>query len=245
MIVIGISGKKQSGKTTAGNFLISLYLTQMQISKETYIDNNGNIIVSDLLGETSYAGIFSINGIMSNPNRSQQIDNMLTDLNSEIKIYSFADILKQDICMNILGLTYDQCYGTDDNKNELTHLVWDNKQLTARDVMQVVGTDIFRKLDTKVWIRSTLSKIAREQPNIAVINDCRFPNEVEAIKQIGGKVIRLTRNPFLSDHISETILDKDKYDWSNFDYIIDNTNFSLGDQLSKIQTIIQEIVVKE
>lgn len=29
------------------------------------------------------------------------------------KIYNFADTLKQDICINLLGLTYDQCYGDD------------------------------------------------------------------------------------------------------------------------------------
>jgi hypothetical protein len=42
------------------------------------------------------------------------------------KIYNFADTLKQDICMNILGLTYDQCYGEDDIKNSLTDIEWKN-----------------------------------------------------------------------------------------------------------------------
>lgn len=244
MLVIGISGKKQSGKTTAGNFIISLYLTQMGISSNTYIDDHGNIIVSDLLGDKSYEGIFSINELMSKPNKSENIEEMLKNLNDEIKIYSFADILKTDICMNILGLTYDQCYGSDDNKNEITNLKWEGQLLSARDVMQIIGTDIFRKLDTDVWVRSTLSKIRKDKPNIAIITDCRFPNEVSAIKNIGGKVIRLTRSPFISDHASETILDKDKYDWSNFDYIIDNSEFSLHDQLKEIQKTIQDIIIK-
>ncbi len=32
------------------------------------------------------------------------------------KIYNFADPLKQ-LCIDIFGLTYNQCYGTDEAKN--------------------------------------------------------------------------------------------------------------------------------
>jgi len=142
----------------------------------------------------------------------------------------------------MLGLTYDQCYGTDDNKNEMTNIVWNDKKLSARDVMQVVGTDIFRKLDTNVWVRSTINKIIRDKPDLAVITDCRFPNEVDSIKQSGGKVIRLTRNPFQSDHLSETVLDKDNYDWSNFDYVVENSDVTLLDQFTQIKKLLEEIL---
>jgi hypothetical protein len=108
--------------------------------------------------------------------------------------------------------------------------------------MQVVGTDIFRKLDTNVWVRSTINKIIRDKPDLAVITDCRFPNEVDSIKQSGGKVIRLTRNPFQSDHISETVLDKDSYDWSNFDYVVDNSDITLLDQFTQIKKLLEEIL---
>ena len=43
------------------------------------------------------------------------------------KIYNFADPLKQDICMNIFGLSYKQCYGDDIDKNTSTGLVWEGK----------------------------------------------------------------------------------------------------------------------
>ena len=107
------------------------------------------------------------------------------------KIYNFADPLKQDICMNILGLTYDQCYGTDMDKNTLTDIQWDDQKLTAREVMQIVGTDIFRKLKNNVWADATINKIAQTEGSLAIIADCRFPNEVDAIKQAGGIVIKL------------------------------------------------------
>lgn len=146
------------------------------------------------------------------------------------KVYNFADPLKKDICINILGLTYDQCYGSDDKKNELVNCYWDNKQLTAREVMQFIGTDIFRKMQNNVWAEATINKIASENFNLALIADCRFPNEVEAVKNSGGLVIKLTRNPFNSDHSSETALDENNYAMSNFDLVIYNHNLTISEQ---------------
>lgn len=147
------------------------------------------------------------------------------------KVYNFADPLKQDICMNILGLTHDQCYGSDDNKNELTNNWWEGKQLSAREVMQFVGTDIFRTMQTNVWADATLNKIKRDNPAVAIIADCRFPNEVKAIKDAGGIVIKLMRNPCNSSHASETALDPKNFNHQNFDITIFNQNLDIGHQL--------------
>lgn len=142
------------------------------------------------------------------------------------KIYNFADPLKQDICMNILGMTYEQCYGSDTDKNTLTKLVWSGEQLTARRAMEVIGTDIFRQLLDDVWVSATILKIKNEKPDLAIIPDCRFPNEVDAILNNNGYIIRLTRDEFKSQSNSERALDPDKYNWSNFDCIIDNQNMT-------------------
>lgn len=146
------------------------------------------------------------------------------------KIYNFADPLKQDICMNILGMSYDQCYGTDEQKNELTDIEWEGTKLTAREVMQFVGTDLFRKMKTNVWADATINKIKNESPDLAIIADCRFPNEVDVIKNAGGHVIKLNRNPFNSDHASEVALDYNKYDHRNFDFVLMNDSMSIDEQ---------------
>jgi hypothetical protein len=241
MLILGISGRKQSGKSTIGNFILSLYLAKLGYCEKIYMDEDGQLLISDILGDTRYEGVFDIRKLVDTYNDPRFIQ-AINKLNSKVKIYNFADILKTDICIDMLGLTYDQCYGTDDNKNEMTNIVWNDKKLSARDVMQVVGTDIFRKLDTNVWVRSTINKIIRDKPDLAVITDCRFPNEVDSIKQSGGKVIRLTRNPFQSDHLSEIILDKDSYDWSNFDYVVDNSDVTLLDQFTQIKKLLEEIL---
>jgi hypothetical protein len=154
------------------------------------------------------------------------------------KIYNFADPLKKDICMNILGLTYEQCYGEDIDKNTVTEVQWEGNKLTAREVMQFVGTDLFRKMKNDVWASATISKIKSEQPRLAIIADCRFPNEVDAIKNAGGLIIKLTRNPFSSTHSSETALDPDNYSPNNFDLIVDNTSISIPEQNMMIKNFL-------
>jgi hypothetical protein len=173
------------------------------------------------------------------------------------KIYNFADTLKQDICINILGLTYDQCYGDDHMKNSLTDIKWENLPgydpswnlneefdssgfLTARQVMQIIGTDIFRKLKRNVWAEATLNKIKNENYDFAIIADCRFPNEVDAVRSANGYVIKLTLNPHNSTHLSEVSLDPDKYSPDNFDLIINNDDMSLSNKNDAIIRFLQD-----
>lgn len=155
------------------------------------------------------------------------------------KIYNFADPLKKDICMNILGLSYEQCYGEDIDKNKETDIVWNGRKLTAREVMQFVGTDIFRQMKHDVWAGATIKKIKQEQPELAIIADCRFPNEVEAVKNAGGLVIKLNRNPHNSDHASETALDENNYPIKNFDLVVYNENISIQEQNRTILTFLK------
>jgi len=156
----------------------------------------------------------------------------------DIAIYNFADPLKEDICMNMFGLTYVQCYGEDHSKNELVDAYWDDKQLTARDLMQLIGTDLFRKLNTNVWVNALINKIKKSNHEIVIVSDCRFPNEIEAVKKHNGLVFRLNRNPYKSDHISESILDSHTYDWNNFDAVINNEHMTVREQFEKLKKLM-------
>jgi hypothetical protein len=257
-LVLAFSGKKQSGKTTSGHFVMSLCMSKLGISKDLQINENGEIVVSDLLGNKNYKGIFSPEKLYIGDN-DYILGQVKSKLDPAIKLYSFADPLKQSICIDILGLSWEQCYGSDEQKNSLTSLRWkdmpeynilwtrqkgydESGYMTARQVMEHVGTDIFRQMYANVWADATIRKIQKDKPKIAVITDCRFPNEVESISGIGGYVIRLTKSPFKSDHISETILDKDKYDWDNFDFVIDNENMSIYEQCMAIQNALKEVL---
>ena len=214
-------------------------MANLKISKKIHINDLGEIEVSDLFGKKEYSGIF-------NPERYDSTDfilqQALTKVNPHIKLYSFAEPLKTDICINILGLSYEQCYGSDNDKNSITDLQWENKNLTARDVMQIVGTDILRKMKPDVWTSALIRKIKSDNPNLAIITDCRFPNEVDCIQDNEGVVIRLTRSTSDSQHSSETILDRNNYAWDNFDYVLDNNNLDIYNQSLSIEKILKEVL---
>jgi hypothetical protein len=155
------------------------------------------------------------------------------------KTYSFADPLKIDICINILGLTYDQCYGSETDKNTMTDLEWEGKKLTAREAMEIIGTDIFRKLKNRVWVDATINKIKKEGMDLAIIPDCRFPNEVDSILENNGYVIRLDRDLFGSQSNSECALDENKYDWMNFSAVIRNQDMTIFEKNDAVHTFLK------
>ena len=156
-----------------------------------------------------------------------------------IKIYNFADPLKK-LCMEVLGLTEDQCYGTDENKNEAVDCYWPgtDKQMTSREVLQYVGTDVFRSMQNDVWAAATIRLIQKETSRLSLIADCRFPNEVDAVKNAGGMVIKLNRNLYQSTHASETALDDNNYDQSNFDLVISNLEGSVAEKNEIIKNFL-------
>jgi hypothetical protein len=73
--------------------------------------------------------------------------------------------------------------------------------LTPRWVLQWWGTEVCRKaFHNDIWIASLESRLRNSNDNI-VISDCRFPNEITAIKAAGGKVIWVQRGELPSWHI--------------------------------------------
>lgn len=240
--ILGISGKKQSGKTTAGNFLFGCVMLSNEIVEYAHINNEGELVVPyESGGGQMKPCVFPVDSF-----HPRMVSFMSENVWSEIKIYNFADNLKR-LCIDILGLTERQCYGTDEEKNSRTNIrnpdiPTDAKiptiTMTAREVMQYVGTDFFRKIYPQVWVDSTIRRIEKDRPQLAVVVDCRFPNEVEGIQNSGGKVIRLTRN-ILGDkdqHDSETALDG----YEGFDAIINNQDMSIGEQNEALYNKISE-----
>jgi hypothetical protein len=194
--IIGISGKAGAGKDTCANILAKHYITKGLASQVLY----------------------------------------------------FADPLKQAL-MSDFGLTYQQTYGTQEEKNSLTHYKWsdmpgvvimdkdgnnpicpvnypeikvlrEDGYMTARELMEYYGTNIMRRIKNNYWADKASNQITANTKDIALIPDTRFINEVEAIKKLGGIVIRLTRGDYNNKHTSNTALDN----YEDFDIIIDNRN---------------------
>ena len=67
--------------------------------------------------------------------------------------------------------------------------------LTPRWVLQYWGTDVLRnRFHDDIWIASLENKMRKTSDNI-VISDVRFPNEIKAIHNAGGLVVRVKRGP--------------------------------------------------
>ncbi len=75
---------------------------------------------------------------------------------------------------------------------------WTNRLgivITPRWVLQNWGTEVCRNgFHDDIWIASLENKL-RNSTDDVVISDCRFPNEIRAIKQSGGMVVRVVRGP--------------------------------------------------
>jgi hypothetical protein len=67
--------------------------------------------------------------------------------------------------------------------------------LTPRWILQHWGTEVCRQgFHDDIWIASLENKMRRTTDSI-VISDVRFPNEIKAIHDAGGMVIRTKRGP--------------------------------------------------
>ena len=65
--------------------------------------------------------------------------------------------------------------------------------LSPRHVLQQWGTEVCRNgFHDDMWIASLENKLIYAKDNIA-ITDCRFPNELAAIKRLDGIAIRVNR----------------------------------------------------
>lgn len=104
-----------------------------------------------------------------------------------------------------LGLTSEQCYG---NLKEVPDPRFGNK--TPREIMQTLGTEWGRKMICDdIWSSAWKAKVESSKYDIIICDDIRFPNEVKALAEVGGKLIGVIR-PGLetsigSDHESESL----------------------------------------
>lgn len=65
--------------------------------------------------------------------------------------------------------------------------------ITPRWILQQWGTNVLRSsFHDDIWIASLENKLRNIKDDV-VITDCRFPNEIKAIRAAGGKVIRVVR----------------------------------------------------
>jgi hypothetical protein len=209
MKLLAIAGRKQSGKDSLGNFLVRNHLE----------------LFTDVL---------------------------------DVKKVGWGDSLKRMVG-DLFDVPDEWLWGTDKDKDNLTKVKWcdlphwkelknvgDGKAhgytdfLTVRELLQHFATEIVRKMNPDAWVNIAVKEVQRHNYDLAVFIDTRFPNEVDKIHSLGGKVIRLTRKEDVpAVHESEYLLDRENYDWSNFDAVIDNKLMTLTEQENELSKLLE------
>ena len=106
----------------------------------------------------------------------------------DVRRAAFADKLKE-VCADLFGLTQLQLHG-DMASKEAIDARWG---MSAREILQKMGTEVGRSVHPDVWIRYVMRQIERSPDAIWAISDVRFENEAATIREAGGIIVRVER----------------------------------------------------
>ena len=111
-------------------------------------------------------------------------------------------------------------YGFADRLKEICHELFPEVMAKPKEehrwLLQRFGTEWCRSVDGVVWVKHLLHRVGREGLGRVVVDDCRFMNEYEALKDAGFIMVRIERDRELlrkwgynvdDPHPSETELD--------------------------------------
>lgn len=93
------------------------------------------------------------------------------------KRFAFADPLKRELA-NACGVTVEEINAQKDR---------------YRGGLQWWGTEFRRGQDPEYWTKQTLNFIRYSTADVVIITDCRFDNEAEMLRGIGGVIISVRR----------------------------------------------------
>lgn len=264
-MIIGISGKISSGKDTVGKIIQYLTTISEEHQKEDLLDGT-------FLAEIEIANKFSSWQIRKFADKLKECISIITNISRE-------DLEKEEVKNSELGeewmyyRTYSDWKGTGSINEERIVYIGNESEypslpesMSVRQLLQEFGTDACRNvIHPNFWVNALFSDYKCLVTNwdcdgnetvvyepAWIITDVRFPNELKAIKDRKGIVIRinriqtkivnskdltdnLTAKSYFDQHPSETALDN-----ATFDYTIDN-NGTIEELIVKVK----EILIKE
>lgn len=262
--LIGVVGRISSGKDTVGQMI--RYLTSLN----THLSYNEWIKEYDYYGASKWEikkfadKIKDITCLLTGCTRSQLEDRDFKEqeIGKDWKVYKalYLDQFEQEV---YLFATREERKAWIDSLSDSLDCreVWE-ETLTYRKLMQLLGTECGRNiLHPNIWITSLFAdyKLTRPSSSLGdltqgfpnwIITDCRFPNEMQSIKDRGGILIKInkkwdtvksgnTRIDYIPvpeyQHPSELEMDK----WTEWDEVINNDG-TLDELLSQVKTIVEK-----
>jgi hypothetical protein len=161
----------------------------------------------------------------------------LEGLGINSRVYAFADQLKGDLdefTMAKLGISAF----TEDNEDKKV----------IRPLLQCWGTNIWRFKDPDHWVKKLAAQFKKDagEVDIALISDVRFPNEINWLKTLGGKIIYLIRkdddgNEFppagIDEETNDPLLRKEAdfiFSWGNHNNNLEKCYYTAANWLDDI-----------
>ncbi|QPB12448.1 hypothetical protein [Providencia phage PSTCR6] len=211
MILIGLTGRKRSGKDTAAEVILDQ-------------DKGEKIAFADLLKRT----------LAENWDPKYGVDLEYDDFDG--KGYDREKVLPITN-QQVIEYMYN-CVKQLEKHHGLTG--WYNFQSininepTIRKLLQTLGTDIVVTIDKSFWVKAVVDRLVKSiiegDKNVFVVTDLRQKHEIDVIRGLGGKIIHLQRPNTSSDpHITEQPLPI-----LSGDYVIRNDS-TLNDFIEKVE----------
>lgn len=97
---------------------------------------------------------------------------------------AFADPVKE-VCRTAFRIEHK--WFRDRELKSTVHPKWG---ITPREMMQKVGTDMFRSFDPNIWIKYVQHELMFHYGKVKflVVSDVRFENEADMVRNLGGKI---------------------------------------------------------
>ena len=127
--------------------------------------------------------------------------------------------------------------------------------LTPRWILQYWGTEVCRRaFHDDIWIASLENKLRNSKDHV-VISDCRFPNEIQSIKDAGGMIVWVKRgelpawydlaisanqgNNYALQELKMMKIHASETSWvgTDFDHVIDNDG-TINDLFQTVENLI-------
>jgi len=147
---------------------------------------------------------------------------------ADIQRVHFADTLKETV-QALFGIGE---WETNTQEGKKSTVSWIGK--TVRELLQGVGQGLRDAIDPNLWVKALFANT--DGWSNYIIADVRYPNELAAIKERGGILIRIDRKDAgAGNHDSETALD----DYKEWDFHIGN-NGSLEELFEAMRIFAKE-----
>lgn len=180
-MIIGLTGKKQNGKSTAAQYIAEKYGFVRLNFKDALV---------------------------------AEIKERFPGLLQEI-----ANIMEQTNYDGMNPWTVDRLFK--------------EKPPLMRTLLQHYGTEVRRADDAGYWANKWMVE-ARKHENI-VVDDVRFVNEADAVRELGGTIVRVVRTDYAADDSHKSELEMDSIE-------VDKTIAVASGETEKLFTTIDEII---